>query len=347
MLRTSCLSALMACSVMLAAAASHASVKDRAIDAARQCTKHFSKNERIQGIPTHLLAAIAATESGRWNKTLGMALPWPWTINAEGKGFYLNSKAEAIRKVKQLQSQGIKSIDVGCMQVNLKHHPRAFANLAQAFDPKYNVAYAAKFLRSNYNEKKSWTKATAAYHSRTKKYGDKYLSRIENVWSKIVGRVRKARAKRGIEGGERRINVAERMARQSESSMADDFASEVIAPEGSDVDKLSALAPAAGGKKALPRSTQPTMRVIELSNKRASQRTNVMVIRPTSHITKEETIDAPVKLEASRSNHSAPRDLFVMDYQENRRAPKSVTSGHDSFKNSDSGATMPHFVFVD
>ena len=32
------------------------------------------------------------------------------------------------------------------MQVNLGYHPDAFEDLEQAFDPTYNVAYAASFL---------------------------------------------------------------------------------------------------------------------------------------------------------------------------------------------------------
>jgi len=61
--------------------------------------------------------------------------PWPWTINAEGQGPYFATRAEAISAVQRLQEQGVRSIDVGCMQVNLLHHPQAFATMEQAFDP--------------------------------------------------------------------------------------------------------------------------------------------------------------------------------------------------------------------
>lgn len=172
--------------------------RDALIEGARQCTQQFPIQERSQNIPTHLLAAISSTESGRWHKQLDMALPWPWTVNVEGKGYYFNSKAEAIAKTQAFINQGKRSIDVGCMQVNLKHHNKAFRNLNEAFDPATNVGYAAKFLRTNYNDLGDWIKATAAYHSRTPKYGNAYLVRIEKNWSRIVSKVQQARANQGL-----------------------------------------------------------------------------------------------------------------------------------------------------
>lgn len=166
---------------------------DTLIDGARQCTQHFPIEEKKNNIPTHLLAAIATTESGRYHKGLGMSVPWPWTINVEGKGYHFNSKTEAIAQTQQFIASGKQSIDVGCMQVNLKHHPKAFANLNAAFDPATNVAYAAKFLRDNYGSLGDWIKATAAYHSRTAVHGQRYLGNIERNWNSIVGKVAQAR----------------------------------------------------------------------------------------------------------------------------------------------------------
>ncbi len=175
-----------------------APARDPLIEGARLCTQHFPIQEQAQHIPNHLLAAISSTESGRWHKGLGMALPWPWTANVEGKGYYYNSKAEAIAGVQEHMRRGARSIDVGCMQVNLKHHATAFRNLNDAFDPGMNVAYAAKFLRTNYNDLGDWIKATAAYHSRTAKYGNAYLARIEKSWNSIVSKVATARANQGL-----------------------------------------------------------------------------------------------------------------------------------------------------
>lgn len=170
---------------------------DALIDGAKSCTQYFPTNEVSYQIPVHLLAAIASAESGRWHQGLDMPLPWPWTINAAGKSYYLDSKAEAIATAQQLMAKGVTSMDVGCMQVNLKHHAGAFRDLNEAFDPQANVTYAAKFLRTNYDSLGDWVRATAAYHSRTPTLGSKYLKRIEVTWNRIVERVRMAQSKLG------------------------------------------------------------------------------------------------------------------------------------------------------
>lgn len=190
--------ALGLCLTLATPLAAHA-VGDPMVDGARQCTQYFPAEEQRNGIPAHLLAAISSTESGRWHKNLGLALPWPWTINVEGKGYYFDTKAEAIARVAALKRQGVRSIDVGCMQVSLLHHPNAFANLDQAFDPATNVAYGAKFLRENYDDLHDWVKATAAYHSRTPVYGKQYLGMIEKSWNRIVSKVQEARNSQGMQ----------------------------------------------------------------------------------------------------------------------------------------------------
>lgn len=168
------------------------------IEGAKQCTSYLPRHERQYGIPVHLLAAIASTESGRYNKELGMSLPWPWTINVEGKGYFYDTKEEAIEAVKELQARGFQSIDVGCMQVNLHHHPNAFANLEQAFDPAYNVAYGAQFLRKNFEQEGSWRKATADYHSHSLFFGESYANLVYGAWSRIINKVADARAGRPV-----------------------------------------------------------------------------------------------------------------------------------------------------
>ena len=69
--------------------------------------------------------------------------PWPWATNHAGEGHYFASAPEAITWVAAQQASGIRSIDVGCFQVNLHYHPDAFAGLAEAFDPAANARYAA------------------------------------------------------------------------------------------------------------------------------------------------------------------------------------------------------------
>ena len=116
-------------------------------------------------VPPQLLAAIGRVESGRRDPVTGAWGAWPWTINAEGSGSYFDTKAEAIQAVQALQARGVRSIDVGCMQVNLMHHPTAFPTLDMAFEPAVNADYAARFLVELHEQTGDWTTATADYHS--------------------------------------------------------------------------------------------------------------------------------------------------------------------------------------
>jgi soluble lytic murein transglycosylase-like protein len=68
------------------------------------------------------------------------------------------------------------------MQVNLMHHPGAFASLDAAFDPATNALYAARFLNSLYGVSGSWVQATAAYHSETPAIGADYQRRVMARW---------------------------------------------------------------------------------------------------------------------------------------------------------------------
>lgn len=175
------------------ASAAYAATNDELIEGAKLCTRQLPRYEREYGIPTHLLSAIASTESGRYHDGLRIRVPWPWTINAEGKGYFFPTKAEAINAVKKFRAHGIKSIDVGCMQVNLYHHPEAFSNLEEAFEPQNNVAYAANFLRNLYDEDHSWKKAAADYHSKTPIRGREYVSQVYSSWYQIIDKLRTAR----------------------------------------------------------------------------------------------------------------------------------------------------------
>lgn len=143
----------------------------------------MSSQEVAQGIPSNLLRAVSNVESGY---VMGKAVvPWPWTINVEGRGYTFKTKEEAIKAVEKFQRQGAKSIDVGIMQINLRHHPNAFSNLQEAFDPQLNIAYGAKFLKQLFLQYKNWNKAVCHYHSATPKYHNIYRQKVMSQWTKL------------------------------------------------------------------------------------------------------------------------------------------------------------------
>ena len=129
-----------------------------------------------------MMTAIALTESGRLDSVTGRVRPWPWTINAEGVGQYFATREQAVAAVRALQTRGVRSIDVGCMQVNLMYHPPAFASLEVAFDPQTNAAYAARFRTSLFSAHGHWHKAIGAYHSGTPGLATAYLGLVLARW---------------------------------------------------------------------------------------------------------------------------------------------------------------------
>jgi hypothetical protein len=146
------------------------------------CLQKIRGEERTHRIPGGLLAAIGFTEAGRTAPS-GQRSVWPWTVNAEGEGHFFDSKADAVKFVEGKLADGVASIDVGCMQINLKHHPDAFASLDDAFDPATNVAYGADFLKALHDQANGWLAAARRYHSATPEKGAAYGELVLANWS--------------------------------------------------------------------------------------------------------------------------------------------------------------------
>ena len=146
------------------------------------CARHAAEIELREDLPPHLLSAISKVESGRWRAAENTVHAWPWTVTWDGKGRFFATKAEALRTVRGLQASGRRSIDVGCMQVNLYHHPDAFQDLRAALDPARNIAYAADLLKRLRKEARSWPKAIAHYHSRKARFNDPYRRKVFRAW---------------------------------------------------------------------------------------------------------------------------------------------------------------------
>jgi soluble lytic murein transglycosylase-like protein len=154
------------------------------LDPGSQCRAAIIASEQLHGLPPGLLGAIARVESGRRDPNGQGVTPWPWTINAEGQGRYFESKLEAIAAVLELRARGVTVIDVGCMQVNLHHHPTAFATLDEAFDPAANARYGGLFLKRLASiTGGDFEKAAGHYHSYTPDRAEAYRARVLAVWA--------------------------------------------------------------------------------------------------------------------------------------------------------------------
>ena len=178
------------------------------------CEDEAHTAEQAFGLPANLLVAVGRVESGRRTPDGHMAA-WPYAVNAAGEGHFPASADEAIALVRSLQARGIRSIDVGCFQVNLQYHPEAFSSLADAFDPARNAAGAAAFLKSLHHAAPDWNGAIAQYHSADPALGRPYLQQVlaswgggENVYTPTISRVAAlvsvivpAKLSRPVEGG--------------------------------------------------------------------------------------------------------------------------------------------------
>ena len=151
------------------------------------CETAGAEAERRAGVPAGLLLAIGHIESGRADAASGETRSWPWSINAEGQSAYLESPAAATEFVRSLQARGVRSIDVGCFQINLLHHPTAFNSLDDGFDPAENARYAARFLVSLRAQSGSWEDAVAHYHSGDPVLGYPYRDRVLARWTAMAG----------------------------------------------------------------------------------------------------------------------------------------------------------------
>ncbi len=182
----------------------HGGTANNAANQERICATVIAETEPQWRIPDKLLYAISVVETGRWDAKTEQNFAWPWTVTAEGKGRYFASKATAIRAVEQLQTRGVSNIDVGCMQINLRYHPGAFADLNEAFDPVANVSYAAAFLTDLRVERKSWTQAVKHYHSSTRELQAPYRTKVFAAWREIRRESNRTRAQA------RKLQLAER-----------------------------------------------------------------------------------------------------------------------------------------
>jgi soluble lytic murein transglycosylase-like protein len=123
------------------------------------CEKQMEKASVRYGVPLGVLYAVGMTETGRKGSL------HPYALNVEGKTVYASTAQEALAVFRQSRLQGVKLIDLGCMQINHYYHAKAFASVNEMLEPRVNVAYAAKFLKQLHASEGSWTMAVARYHA--------------------------------------------------------------------------------------------------------------------------------------------------------------------------------------
>lgn len=192
------------------------------------CAMALRQAEQRYHLPPALLVSIARAESGRPITSLTDVRPWPWTIDADGSGLFLDSKAAAVAWL-QLQARHHSAVDVGCMQVDLHYHPNAFSSIEEAFDPAANADYAARLLVDLYHGEAgdNWDIAVGLYHSHTPLLAAEYRDRVALIGADVlhgtlkgvplyVRAIRQGTLRLPLEGGKvALINVHRQPARRS------------------------------------------------------------------------------------------------------------------------------------
>ncbi len=103
------------------------------------CGPWIAAAEQQYAIPTGLLQAVGLTETGTIAEQLR-----PWALNVDGEPVAAASLSLAARTV--VQRARAVSVDIGCLQINLRAHVATVPDLSWLFFPKFNAAYGGWFL---------------------------------------------------------------------------------------------------------------------------------------------------------------------------------------------------------
>lgn len=137
------------------------------------------------GVPLDVLRAISIVETGRPSPDGFGLQAWPWAFNHAGEGQWFDTPDEAMHEAAILIDQGVRNIDLGCFQLNLRWHSKAFSGLDAMFDPDQNAVYAAEFLKNQYEKSGNWSDAAGAYHSLTPAFAQDYRKKFDEVLASL------------------------------------------------------------------------------------------------------------------------------------------------------------------
>ncbi|MBS7735167.1 lytic transglycosylase domain-containing protein [Chelatococcus composti] len=148
------LAAIAAASISSVATAADAPAGGSAV-----CEGEITRAAAKYGVPVGVLYAVGLTETGRRGSMQ------PYAMNIQGTAYFAPDAKAAIRRFHEARRDGIKLIDLGCMQINHHYHSDRFPSLEAMLDPRHNVEYAARFLKELKQREGTWTMAVARYHA--------------------------------------------------------------------------------------------------------------------------------------------------------------------------------------
>jgi soluble lytic murein transglycosylase-like protein len=127
----------------------------------------FLQAATAHDVPLEWTQAIARVESGGS----------PFALNIEGKGYFFQSKDEALAKAQQALAEG-RSFDSGVMQVNSQWLRKYNIPLEAALDPAANVWLGSWILKQEIERHGRTWSAVAHYHSPDPARGQRYVELV-------------------------------------------------------------------------------------------------------------------------------------------------------------------------
>lgn len=125
----------------------------------RACEAEILSAAERYDVPAGILYAVGLTETGRKGSL------HPNALNINGRAVFAHSRAHARAEFEAARRQGVRLIDIGCMQINHHYHAEAFSGIDDMLDPARNVDYAARFLAQLRGRHETWSMAVARYHA--------------------------------------------------------------------------------------------------------------------------------------------------------------------------------------
>jgi hypothetical protein len=158
----------------------------RAGDAEYDCRSFIAPAERYYSLPPGLLGAMAMVESGMGG------MPHPWALNLAGQAVMAPDYASAARLLRQPDGRVRRDVAIGCLQIHMGYHLAPFGDPEWALLPRYNVWYAALFLRQLGGRYGTWPAAVAHYHASDAAAERRYLCQVASQLQKSAPATRAA-----------------------------------------------------------------------------------------------------------------------------------------------------------
>ena len=153
--------------------------------AVSKASKRTERGSGRYGTPGHVREAMkrireAGSTEARMRATIELAGSLPASeIGDWLDGRWFDTQAEAESHAQAMLDEGRTNLDIGCFQLNIHWHSKAFTSLEDMIDPVRNAGYAAEYLVQHYAQTGDWALAAARYHSATPEHAERYRVRFE------------------------------------------------------------------------------------------------------------------------------------------------------------------------